>query len=219
MRRFVLPLVPLLVCGGCIIAKQSLTPPDNSETTIVLLSGTLGHPMEDIARHPWFAVRKKGESEWHVYEVGGGGTETDPFTKHHPYGNAIVHKVWRGDEADRAVDCVDREGRKWKSYIESHYILYPGPNSNTFGDRVLRACKLSASLPSTSIGKDWRGLIGAGVTSERTGLQIETPLVGLKIGLKEGVELHVLGLSLGVDLWPPAIIVPLGPGRIGFADR
>jgi len=29
----------------------------------------------------------------------------------------------------------------------------------------------------------------------------------------------VLGLSFGVDLWPPALILPLGPGRLGFADR
>ena len=39
------------------------------------------------------------------------------------------------------------------------------------------------------------------------------------LGLKEGIELHVIGLSIGIDFWPPAIIVPLGPGRIGFADR
>ena len=98
-------------------------------------------------------------------------------------------------------------------------MFYPGPNSNTFGDRILRKCNLHASLPATSIGKDWRGWIGAGVTSEGTGVQLETPLLGVKIGLKEGIEIHVIGLSIGVDLWPPAIILPLGPGRLGFADR
>ena len=30
-------------------------------------------------------------------------------------------------------------------------------------DVVLRRCKLSASLPSTAVGKDWRGIIGAGI--------------------------------------------------------
>ncbi len=76
-----------------------------------------------------------------------------------------------------------------------------------------------ASLPATSVGKDWRGLVGAGLTSERTGVQLETPLLGLKVGLKEGIEVHVIGLSFGIDLWPPAIILPLGPGRLGVADR
>ena len=84
---------------------------------------------------------------------------------------------------------------------------------------LLRECDIPASLSSTAIGKDYRGLIGAGVTSEGTGVQLETPIIGLKLGLKEGVEVHILGLSLGIDLWPPAIIVPIGEGRIGFGDR
>jgi hypothetical protein len=209
----------LALLGGCIIAKQSLTMPPNDETTVALLTGTLGHPMDDIARHPWFAVRKKGETEWRIYEVGGGGTETDPFHDHSPYGHPILHKVWRGEEAERAAECLAKYGDDVREQIEHDYVLYPGPNSNTYGDVMLRKCGLHASLPATSIGKDWRGLIGAGVTSEGTGLQLETPVLGLKIGLKEGVEVHIIGLSFGVDLWPPAIILPLGPGRIGFADR
>ena len=208
-----------LLLSGCIVAKRSLTMPDNTETTVALFSGTLGHPMDDIARHPWFAVRKKGETEWRIYEVGGGGTEADPFHDHSPYMRPILHGLWRGDAGEKAAACVEKVGPEVKSYIQNHYIFYPGPNSNTFGDVVLRRCKLSASLPSTSVGKDWRGLFGAGITSERTGVQIETPILGFKIGLKEGIELHVIGLSFGIDLWPPAIILPLGPGRLGFADR
>ncbi len=207
--------VPL---AGCAILPRSLDQPPNDQTTVALLTGTLGPPLNDIARHPWFAVRRTGEIGWQVYEVGGGaGTESDPFRKHYPYEAPILHKVWRGEEADRAADCLEREAPKWIEKLD--YRFYPGPNSNTFGDAMLRACGLHASLPSTSVGKDWRGWIGGGVTSEGTGLQLETPVLGVKVGLKEGVELHVLGLSFGVDLWPPAIILPLGPGRLGFADR
>jgi hypothetical protein len=205
--------------AGCIVARRSLAPPPADETTVAVLSGTLPHPMEGIARHPWFAVRRAGEAAWTVYEVGGGGSEDDPFRHHPPYGDPILHGLWRGARAERAADCIARVGPEVKARIEAGYVFYPGPNSNTFGDVVLRRCKLGASLPSTSIGKDWRGLVGAGVTSERTGVQIETPVLGVKLGLKEGVEVHLLGLSFGIDLWPPAIIVPLGPGRLGFADR
>ena len=206
-----------LVLAGCVIGARSLDPPPNDETTVALLTGTLGPPLDEIARHPWFAVRKKGAEDWEVYEVGGGGTESDPFRDHEPYANPIVHKIWRGAEAERAAACLEREAGPWKEKL--NYRFYPGPNSNTFGDVMLRTCKLSAALPSTAVGKDWRGAFGAGITSERTGVQVETPVLGFKIGLKEGVELHVLGLSIGVDLWPPAIILPLGPGRLGFADR
>jgi len=205
------------LCTGCVILPHSLEPPPNDETTVVLLTGTLDVPMDDVARHPWFAVRKRGDTEWTTYEVGGGGTEKDPFRHHRPYLNPIVHKVWRGQEADRAAACLERESPAWQAELK--YRFYPGPNSNTFGDVMLRRCKLHASLPSTSVGKDWRGIVGGGVTSEGTGLQLETPVIGLKVGLKEGIELHLGGFSFGIDLWPPAIILPLGPGRLGFADR
>jgi hypothetical protein len=209
----------LIGLTGCIVAKQSLTMPPNDVTTVALLTGALPHPIDQIARHPWFAVRRAGEQDWQIYEVGGGGRERDPFHGHTAYLDPILHAVWRGDEAERAAACLDAHAHEAKSYIEDHYVFYPGPNSNTFGDVMLRRCNLHASLPSTSVGKDWRGWIGAGVTSEGTGLQVETPVFGLKVGLKEGIEVHVIGLSFGIDFWPPAIIVPLGPGRLGFADR
>jgi hypothetical protein len=203
--------------GGCIVAKQSLAMPDNRETTVALLTGTLLPPMNDIARHPWFAVRRAGEREWRVYEVPAFGVSRDPFRGHRPYGDPILHRVWRGAEADRAADCLEREGGKW---MRAHpYRFYPGPNSNTFSAAMLRACKLRASLPATAIGKDWHGLAGAGRTTEGTGIELHTAVAGARIGLKEGIQIHVLGLEVGIDLWPPALIVPFGPGRIGFADR
>lgn len=204
--------------AGCVAYQRSLVMPSNDETTVALFSGGLGHPMDGIARHPWFAVRKKGEPYWQIYEVGGGGSSHEP-SQNEPYTDPMLHGLWRGAEGERAAECVARVGPAVKQQIERDYIFYPGPNSNTFGDVVLRKCKLAASLPSTSVGKDWRGVFGAGITSERTGIQVETPVLGFKIGLKEGIEIHVIGLAIGIDFWPPAIIVPIGPGRIGFADR
>jgi hypothetical protein len=207
-----------VVLGGCVaLPREVKAPPPSDETIVALLTGTLGPPLNDIARHPWFAVRKKGEQEWRVYETPYNGVESDPFRDHSPYKNPIVHKIWRGAAAERGAACLEREAQPWNDRLK--YRFYPGPNSNTFGDVMMRKCGLKASLPSTSVGKDWRGAFGGGVTSEGTGLQIETPFVGVKVGLKEGVELHVIGLSFGIDLWPPAIILPLGPGRLGFADR
>ena len=209
----------LVALAGCTVARRPLEVPPNDQTTVLLVTGELGHPIENIARHPWLAVRRAGETEWIFYEVPSVcHCGTNPF-HHSPYLDPILHAVWRGEEAERAAACLERESEAIINDIDRHYVFYPGPNSNTFGDRILRKCNLHASLPATSVGKDWRGWIGAGVTSEGTGLQLETPIVGLKVGLKEGIEVHVIGLSIGIDLWPPAIILPLGPGRLGFADR
>ena len=209
----------LVFSVACTIARRPLVVPPNDVTTVMLVTGELGHPIENIARHPWLAVRRAHQQEWTFYEVPDVcQCGTNPF-HNEGYLDPILHKVWRGAEADRAADCIAREAQAIIDRIDRHYVFYPGPNSNTFGDEILRKCHLHASLPATSVGKDWRGWAGAGVTSEGTGVQVETPLLGLKLGLKEGIELHVIGLSFGIDLWPPAIILPLGPGRLGFADR
>ena len=183
---------------------------------MLLISGGLGHPIEAIARHPWFAVRPAGAARWQVWEVGGGG-ETDAPFDNPPYVEPILHGVWRGAAAERAIACLAREAPPWLAALD--YRGWPGPNSNTFGDVMLRRCDLHASLPATAIGKDWRGWVGASWTSEGTGVQVEAAGFGLRVGLFEGVEVHALGLAFGVDLWPPALIVPLGGGRLGFADR
>jgi hypothetical protein len=212
-----LGILAVLACASsCAIGQRRLRAPGNDRATVLLLTGGLGHPIDQIARHPWFATRAAGSTTWMIYEVGGGGETDDPF-RNQPYVDPILHGVWRGAEAERAMACLEREADPWKSRL--HYRFYPGPNSNTFGDVMLRRCHLHASLPATSVGKDWRGAFGATWTTEGTGFQIETPVLGIRLGLKEGVEVHVIGLSVGVDLWPPAIILPLGPGRLGFADR
>ena len=83
-------LVLPMVAGGCVVAARPLTPPPNDETTVALLTGTLGPPLNGIARHPWFAVRRKGEEDWRVYEVPYISVERDPFRKHDAYGSPTI---------------------------------------------------------------------------------------------------------------------------------
>ncbi len=223
-RSAIVVLAGLAAGAGCVIGARPLVAPANDRATVLMISAGLIRPIERLAHHPWFALRRAGETEWRLWEVGGGGggddfigvPTDDPFA-HPPYVEPMVVGVWRGAEAERAIACIEREGRRWLSALR--YRFWPGPNSNTFGDAMLRACGLHASQPATAIGKDWRGWIGASWTTEGTGVQVETPLLGVRLGLKEGVEVHVLGLPFGVDLWPPAIILPIGVGRLGFADR
>ena len=202
--------------AGCVIFARPLEVPPNDQPTLLLVSGGLAAPMSEIARHPWFAGREAGASSWQAWEVGGGGGLAGPFDNS-PYVEPILHMVWRGEEAQRGIECLRREAPIWLAQLD--YLVWPGPNSNTFGDAMLRACDLHASLPATSVGRDFLGVVGVAWSTEGTGFQFETPLIGFRIGLREGIELHILGLAIGIDLWPPAIIVPLGPGRIGFADR
>lgn len=213
VRVFPLVTVSLLMMTGCVIGKHEVKVPKGNDAVILLASVTMPEPIDTIARHAWFAVREEGSENWRKIEYGGFGP--GPLKTDH--GDVDVHAIWRGADAKRGIACLDR----WREKADvKNYVPYPGPNSNTFVDRLLRKCKLRADLPATAIGKDYRGrFIGASWTSGGTGFQVETPLVGFRLGLTEGIEVHLLTLAFGIDLWPPAIIIPFGSGRIGFADR
>jgi hypothetical protein len=52
-----------------------------------------------------------------------------------------------------------------------------------------------------------------------TGIQLSIGgYFGILLGLEEGIEINVLGLSAGVDFRRPAIKLP-GIGRLGFSDQ
>lgn len=205
---FALPLL-----ASCIIGGYATKVPEGTDAVIMLASVNMPEPIDTIARHAWFAVREEGSDRWYKVEYGGFGP--GPLKTNH--GSVDVHAVWRGAAARRGIACLNEKQREAR--VRS-YLAYPGPNSNTFVDRLLRLCKLRADLPATAIGKDYRGrFIGASWTTSGTGFQVETALLGFRLGLKEGIEVHLLSLTFGIDLWPPAIVVPFGSGRIGFADN
>ena len=210
--------------ASCMLAKRPRAVPDNDGVaTVVMASMSLLEPLEKLARHPWFAVRKEGESSWvrwEIWQPGGGGDWGYIAQRRVPPlegPNVQVHGVLRGQKASRFIACLERESARYEH--RHFYLPWPGPNSNTYVDVMLRRCGMHAELPPTSIGKDYRGIVGVSGTSGGTGVQLETPLFGLRIGLTEGIQIHIFALTVGVDLWPPALIYPLGDGRLGFADR
>jgi hypothetical protein len=170
-------------------------------------------PISQVARHAWIVANVPGEAGYRRYELYHSGGE--PFA-YFGDGDVALHGVIRYEpgELNAKVQCLEREERR---YHEEHpgYLPIPGPNSNTIIDQLLRRCGVHVELPATAIGRDYRGPIGASVTSVGTGVQLETWVAGGKVGLEEGVEAHVFDLPLGVHFWPPGITVPVNPGRIG----
>jgi hypothetical protein len=159
-------------------------------------------------------VRGAGEhalERWEVWQhADAGGTSFGHVHKDliSPWGSvgggrALVERTWRGPQADAFTRCLREQA---PAYEDRHrYLAWPAPNSNTFVAAML--------------GKDYRGILGGSPTTRGTGVQVETPLLGVLVGLREGVEVHVLGLSVGVGFWPPAVKLPIGDGRVGFGER
>jgi hypothetical protein len=182
-----------------VIFARPLRQPPGDQAAVMVLSNRLGGPLRRIARHAYLAVRAKGTTTWDIWECCPGGkhrsNSSDPFQP--SFGDEVrLHGVFTGKRAEKMIECIPKAT---EAYGDPPYWLWPGPNSNTYVEAILRKCDIHSDLLSTSVGKDFRGIIGISWTSGGTGFQIETPLVGL--------------------WWPPAIIIPVGEGRIGFGDR
>src|SRR6185295_8172560 len=160
MGREIWAALSLVAVSGCVVNPRPLDVPRTREAMVLLVSTEMPTPIDVIARHAWLVVREKGEARFERIEFGGFGS--GPFEG---VGGEALHASWVGAEAERAIVCLRRHARHEREQIEDGYLPWPGPNSNTFIDRLLRACGLNADLPATAIGKDHRGLVGASWTS------------------------------------------------------
>jgi hypothetical protein len=175
--------------------------------------------------HTWIAVKPAGARAYTVYEV------MDSYFRR--TGSAVVIRKrvpdarWfgnapelladkRGAGVDALIKRIDQAARE---YPYAHqYVVWPGPNSNTFTAYVARAVpELEADLPSTAIGKDYIGNRLLAKAPSGSGFQVSLfGLLGMLVSGVEGFEVNVLGLGFGVDPFSPAIRLPL-LGRLGAA--
>src|SRR5690606_17127130 len=131
----------------------------------------------------------------------------------------LIRELRGGAEVDALIGRLHAASRDYPHNDE--YRIWPGPNSNTYIAWLGRAVpELSLDLPPTAIGKDY--IAGGGLVARPAsgaGLQLSLAgLLGLVISAEEGLELNVLGLTAGVDVWPPALKLP-GIGRIGLPSE
>ncbi len=123
----------------------------------------------------------------------------------------------RGDGVEAAIDKIEAAVRAYP--YPDRYHLWPGPNSNTFTAFVgRRVPELRLTLPPTAIGKDFLpGTIVAATPSGRGAQFSLFGLLGVLAGWDEGVEINVLGLTVGVDVMAPALKLPIA-GRVGIPE-
>ncbi len=178
-----------------------------------------------FAVHTWLIMKREGAARYDRYEVVGWGVR---------HGRPAVRRDMRAIDGYWAGNLphivVDRRGpevealiKRIEAAIETYpypdqYRSWPGPNSNTFIAHIARSVpELALELPPTAIGKDYLAngnLFGS--TPSGTGYQMSVlGLLGLSLGRDEGLELNLLGLTLGIDPLDVAIKLP-AVGRIGL---
>ena len=176
--------------------------------------------------HTWIAAKPSNAPHYTVYEVIGwrvrGGLPAVVIHQEEPdrywFGNApeIIADL-RGDGVDDVIKRIDAAARSYP--YSNTYTVWPGPNSNTFTAWIARAVpELKLDLPPTAIGKDWLDATSGDLFARApsgTGYQFSLfGLLGLMVAAEEGLELNVIGLTIGVDPLDLALKLP-GVGRIG----
>lgn len=191
---------------------------------VQLRRATLPSVLRPFAVHYWFVAFDPDTRQWERWEVwqnaNAGGTSWGHVHKNlmppdedvggGPY---AIEMEWQGTAAQNIYAVLNAPTNYPHKDI---YRAWPGPNSNTYIAWVIRQSKVPYDLEPRGIGKDYLGYFGGSLTTTRTGAQIETPIIGAKAGLRDGVEMHLLCFTLGVDWWTPALKSPLG--RFGFPE-
>lgn len=192
---------------------------------VQLHRATLPQPLTAFAVHYWFVAWDPDRASWERWEVWQDAGHASPSWGHVHRdlmppdagvggGEGVVERQWYGAEAHALLEVLHTP----RAYpLRAVYRAWPGPNSNTYAAWVLERAHVAADLDPRAIGKDWRGFVGAGATTTRTGVMVSTPVIGLKVGLRDGIVVSVLCLSFGAKLGPPALETPLG--SLGGAEQ
>lgn len=175
--------------------------------------------------HTWIAVKPSGAAAYTRLEVlgfalrhGAGAVRVgDGVPDAYWYGSRpeLLRELRGGAEVDALIARLHAAAADYP--YDREYRVWPGPNSNTFIAYLGRAVpELHLDLPPTAIGKDFlpNGRILSTAPSG-AGLQLSLGgLLGIIVAPEEGLEVNLLGLSVGLDLAPPALKLP-GLGRLG----
>jgi len=173
--------------------------------------------------HSWVAVKPARASEYTVYEVIGWKLRWDDtavsIRSREPDGRWFGNEPElladkRGAAADALIARIDAAAKSYPYAAE--YSAWPGPNSNTFTAWITREVpELRVDLPPTAIGKDYLGSSVIASAPSGSGGQFSVAgVLGVTLSSVEGLELNLLGLTFGLDPWPPAIKLPM-LGRLG----
>lgn len=176
-----------------------------------------------FAVHTWIAVKHAGAAHYTRYEVTGWGRPLR-ITAGQPDGRWVGNEPEllfekRGATARAIIPKIEAAIAAYPHVQPGGYTVWPGPNSNSFVAGIARAVpELDLTLPPNAVGKDYApGWLSIIPTPSNTGWQLSfAGYAGIGFGRVEGLELHVLGQTLGIDILRPALKFP-ALGRIGLA--
>jgi hypothetical protein len=201
-----------------LLPEASANPP----ATVMILASRTGRWKSIFAEHMSIVVKPEGAPAWTRYDVVGWG---NPVRKNAYaadalwYGNAprVVYKL-EGEQAAQLIPAIQASVQRYPFQKKGTYTVWPGPNSNTFVAWVVRATPgFDVELPPVAVGKDWLGSgFSTAVAPSKSGWTFSAGgFVGGTLAWEEGLELHLLGSTIGLDANDLAIKLP-ALGKLGL---
>jgi Protein of unknown function (DUF3750) len=199
-------------------------PDEQKPATVIILASRTGRWKSVFADHMSLVFKAENASAWTRYDVVGWGKPVrqdayvaDAFW----YGNIprVIYKL-EGEAAAKLIPAIENSIHAYPNAAEGSYVIWPGPNSNTFVSWVVRHTDgFDAELSSAAVGKDY---LGPGAQMARapsdTGYTVSYGgYIGSTLAWEEGAELHLLGSTIGVDLNDLAIKLP-ALGKLSLFD-
>ncbi len=183
--------------------------------TVIILAARTGRWKSIFAEHMSIVLKPEGAAAWTRYDVVGWG---NPVRKNaYPadalwYGNP-PREVYRieGAKAAQLIPEIEASITNYPHQRRGTYTVWPGPNSNTFVSWVVRhTAGFDAELPPAAVGKDWfANGFATSVAPSKTGYSMSVSgVIGGTVAWEEGVELHLLGSTIGLDPNDLAIKLP-----------
>jgi hypothetical protein len=188
---------------------------DVDEAQVMILSTRTGRWKSIFAEHMSIVYKRETDVDWTRYDVVGWGNPVrknayDADAKW--YGNTprVIYKL-TGDNAAQIIPAIEDNIKAYPHTARGSYTVWPGPNSNTFVATIVRETSgFDAELPAVAVGKDWLApLFGMAPAPSKTGWTVSLAgVIGGTAALEEGLELHLLGSTIGLDFNDLAIKLP-----------
>jgi len=237
-RDLIAAIVARVVASGCVASRDwhgarrqpvglAPDPATTPEPVVQVYGARCSRWRGYFGVHTWIAVKPVDARAYTVYEVldsrfrrtGSALAIRKRTPDAHWFGHVPeLLAQRRGDGVAALIGRIDEAARE-DSYA-GRYVVWPGPNSNTFTAYVARAVpELEVDLPPTAIGKDYLGGRLVATAPSGSGFQVSLfGLLGVLASGVEGFEVNLLGLSFGIDPFSQALKLPL-VGRLGATHR
>lgn len=193
----------------------------HKDAIIQVYSARAGRWKGVISVHTWIAFKARDESRFSRFDVVGWGRMVRQNSRPVDgrwYGNVpeVIYEL-RGDRAQALIPKIRAAIAKFDRVFE-RYRVWPGPNSNTFVAWIGREVpELGLEMPANALGKDYLGYdTVVSSTPSGSGWQVSMwGVLGFAIGVREGIEIHVLGTTVGLDFDDVAVKLP-GVGALSL---